>query len=65
MDKFGMPPSQRGKSRATPAARILAAEKDIDLATLHGSGPDNIIVVADVERAIRRSKEELKNDTEK
>lgn len=45
------PPPHRGGVRASPAARILAAEKGIDLATLHGSGPDGAIVIADVERA--------------
>lgn len=42
---------RRGSVHASPAARVLAAEKGIDLATLHGSGPDGAIVIADVERA--------------
>lgn len=45
------PSSRRGGVRASPAARVLAAEKGVDLATLHGSGPDDAIVIADVERA--------------
>lgn len=45
------PPSRRGGVRASPAARILAAEKGVDLATLHGSGPDGAVVIADIERA--------------
>lgn len=43
---------RRGGVRASPAARVLAAEKGVDLATLHGSGPDGAIVIADVERAV-------------
>lgn len=46
------PPPRRGGFRASPAARVLAAEKSVDLATLHGSGPDGAVVIADVERAI-------------
>lgn len=46
------PPPRRSGVRASPAARILAAEKGIDLATLHGSGPDGAVVIADVERAV-------------
>lgn len=45
------PPLRRGGVRASPAARVLAAEKGVDLATLHGSGPDGAVVIADVERA--------------
>lgn len=43
---------RRGGVRASPAARILAAEKGVDLVTLHGSGPDGAVVIADVERAV-------------
>jgi pyruvate dehydrogenase E2 component (dihydrolipoamide acetyltransferase) len=42
-----------GIHRASPAARKLAAEKGIDLATLSGSGPDGAIVYVDVEAALR------------
>lgn len=37
---------------ASPAARRLASEKGIDLATVQGSGPDGAITVADVEAAM-------------
>jgi pyruvate dehydrogenase E2 component (dihydrolipoamide acetyltransferase) len=42
-----------GIHRASPAARKLAAEKGIDLATLSGSGPEGAIVYVDVEAALR------------
>lgn len=34
--------------RATPAARRLARERGIDLATLQGSGPDGMVTVEDI-----------------
>jgi len=37
--------------RASPLAKKIAADKGIDLATLHGSGPGGRIVKADVENA--------------
>ncbi len=37
--------------KASPLARRIAAEKSIDLATLHGSGPNGRIVRADLEGA--------------
>lgn len=37
--------------RASPAVRRLARELGVDLAEVHGSGPDDTIVTADVERA--------------
>jgi pyruvate dehydrogenase E2 component (dihydrolipoamide acetyltransferase) len=37
--------------RASPAARRRAAELGVDLGTIHGTGPDGAIGVADVERA--------------
>ncbi len=39
---------QRQGVRATPAARRLARERGIDLATLHGSGPEGMITVEDI-----------------
>jgi len=42
-------PSPSGRLRITPAARKLAAEKGVDVATLTGSGPDGAIRLADVE----------------
>jgi pyruvate dehydrogenase E2 component (dihydrolipoamide acetyltransferase) len=37
--------------RASPAGRRRAAELGVDLGTIHGTGPDGAIGVADVERA--------------
>ena len=52
------PPAARpaplpGAVRASPAARRRAAELNLDLSTLRGSGPDGAITLADVERAAR------------
>lgn len=44
-------PATAGPLRAMPAARRIAKEQGIDLATVRGSGPNGIIVAADVERA--------------
>ncbi|WP_301127258.1 dihydrolipoamide acetyltransferase family protein [Streptomyces cacaoi] len=38
----------------SPLVRRLAREHDIDLATLDGTGPDGLILRADVERAVRQ-----------
>jgi len=38
-----------GKVKATPAARRLAREKDIDLSLVSGTGPDRLIRTEDVE----------------
>jgi len=49
-----VPPTAPGSGAAlaaSPAARALAAEKGIDLATVTGSWPGGAIVLADVERA--------------
>ncbi len=40
-----------GRPKASPIARRLAKEKELDLAELQGSGPGGRIVKADVERA--------------
>jgi pyruvate dehydrogenase E2 component (dihydrolipoamide acetyltransferase) len=47
------PPASNGEARphASPIARRLAKEKELDLTQLHGSGPGGRIVKADVERA--------------
>jgi len=42
--------------RASPAARKLAAQKDVDLAALKGTGPGGTIVLHDVERAAAGAK---------
>ena len=39
--------------RASPAARSLAAERGVDLASVPGTGPGGAVVLADVERAAR------------
>jgi pyruvate dehydrogenase E2 component (dihydrolipoamide acetyltransferase) len=42
--------SGNGRIKASPLARRLARERGIDLATLHGTGPEGRIVADDVER---------------
>lgn len=51
-----MPPAPVGKIgateiRASPAARKLAADRCIDLATIKGAGPEGSVVLHDVEQA--------------
>jgi len=45
------------KLPASPKARRLAAEQDLDLSSITGSGPDGAVLTADVERAARRREE--------
>jgi pyruvate dehydrogenase E2 component (dihydrolipoamide acetyltransferase) len=40
-----------GRAKASPLARRLAADRDVDLAGLSGSGPNGRIIRADVERS--------------
>jgi len=40
-----------GRVKASPLARRIARERGIDIAQLHGTGPDGRIVAEDVERA--------------
>ncbi|MEE3286013.1 MAG: alpha/beta fold hydrolase [Planctomycetota bacterium] len=48
------PPRKRGgRVPASPAAKRLAREHDIDLGTISASGPDGLIVVEDVQAAIQ------------
>ncbi len=47
------PPSVEGRVRASPAARKLAVERKVDLATISGSGAGGAILYADVERAVQ------------
>jgi pyruvate dehydrogenase E2 component (dihydrolipoamide acetyltransferase) len=47
----GVAPPARSRPKASPLARRLAAELDIDLAALTGSGPQGRVTRADVERA--------------
>jgi pyruvate dehydrogenase E2 component (dihydrolipoamide acetyltransferase) len=48
------PPTEEGnghRTKASPLARRIAKERQLDLSQLHGSGPGGRIVKADVERA--------------
>ena len=45
------PPIEATGLRVSPAARRLAAERGVDLASIAGSGPDGAIQLADVEAA--------------
>ncbi len=45
-----MAPSQGSKVRSTPAARMLAAENDIDISTITGTGPQGRITQSDIEQ---------------
>ncbi len=46
------PPAPAGPVKASPAAKRLAREHDLDIATVNGSGPGGRIVVEDVEAAL-------------
>ena len=46
------PASRGGRVRATPVARRLATEHNVDLTAISGTGPDGRIVLRDVEAAI-------------
>ncbi len=46
------PPAPAGPVKASPAAKRLAREHDLDLATVTGSGPGGRIVAEDVEAAL-------------
>src|SRR6266487_1605444 len=52
-------------TRASPAARRRAQELRVDLAGLHGSGPDGAVTLADVDRATQtpRPQAAVLNDT--
>lgn len=45
------PPSPGARVKASPAARVLAQERGVDLGTIHGTGPDGAIVREDIEAA--------------
>ncbi len=56
-DSGGPPASSRSERRTpvvSPLVRRLAREHGLDVATLRGSGPDGLVLRADVERAIAR-----------
>ncbi len=44
----GPPPAVRGRVKASPLARKLAAAQGVDLASLHGSGPGGRIIARDI-----------------
>ncbi len=46
-----------GRVKASPLARRIARERGIDLASLHGTGPEGRIVAEDVERAEKTAPE--------
>jgi pyruvate dehydrogenase E2 component (dihydrolipoamide acetyltransferase) len=48
----GIVPAEAGRVRVSPAARRLAQERGIDLATVAGSGPAGAVVRADIERSL-------------
>jgi pyruvate dehydrogenase E2 component (dihydrolipoamide acetyltransferase) len=50
-DANGTPPAPGARVRASPLARRIAAELNIDVGTLVGSGPHGRVIRADVERA--------------
>jgi pyruvate dehydrogenase E2 component (dihydrolipoamide acetyltransferase) len=47
----GLSDGSNGRLKASPLARRLARERGIDLAAIHGTGPEGRIVAEDVERA--------------
>ena len=51
-----------GRVPVVPAARRLARENDIDLATVTGSGPQGRILIEDVEAAILRQAQDERTD---
>jgi len=50
----GRPAPAPGRARASPAARRLATERNIDLVALIGTGPAGAIIRIDVERALEK-----------
>jgi len=54
------PTGPGGVVRASPAARKLAAERGVDLATVSGTGPGGAILIEDVERAAKAPKPQPK-----
>ena len=49
------PASVDGKTRASPMARHIAAENDLNLSNIQGSGPHGRVIRADVEAALKSS----------
>ncbi|HNP61732.1 MAG TPA: dihydrolipoamide acetyltransferase family protein [Nitrospirales bacterium] len=48
--------SQEVRIKASPRAKALAKEQEIDLSTITGSGPDGRIVEADIQRRVKTPK---------
>jgi pyruvate dehydrogenase E2 component (dihydrolipoamide acetyltransferase) len=55
------PSSGNGRIKASPLARRLARERGVELASLHGTGPEGRIVAEDVERAEAGTPESASN----
>ena len=53
----GTPAADGARVQVVPAARRLARDNSIDLATLQGSGPGGRILIADVEQAIESARQ--------
>jgi pyruvate dehydrogenase E2 component (dihydrolipoamide acetyltransferase) len=51
---YAASPQRRGEVVASPRAKKLAAEHDVDLSTIVGTGPDGRIVEDDVRHAIEQ-----------
>jgi len=45
-------PARNGRRAASPKARRIAAERGVDIAALHGSGPGGVVLAADVLAAV-------------
>ena len=45
-----LPAPESGRIKASPLARRIAAERGIDLGSLHGSGPEGRVVLRDIQR---------------
>ncbi len=56
------PVEGRGRVPVVPAARRLARENNVDLATVTGSGPQGRILIEDVEAAILRQAQDDRKD---
>jgi pyruvate dehydrogenase E2 component (dihydrolipoamide acetyltransferase) len=46
------PPGRKGRQNASPLARRIAAQLNVDLGAVAGSGPQGRVIRADVERAV-------------
>jgi pyruvate dehydrogenase E2 component (dihydrolipoamide acetyltransferase) len=58
-------PAAGGRIKISPRARILAAEKGVDINSVAGSGPEGRIVVKDIENAISGNRRPATGDRQK